>query len=309
MDLTTILTSIGFSVGGAWWLARALVNHKLSKDLESYKSEWKRELEIEKLNMEGKVRERIETILADRAADREYELEARKRLYQLIGPPKFQLLTACRDASRRIQEHGQRTEYSTDLEGYYGRSTLYRILRPLALSEIIEHHVAFADFAVDSAAIDLLIFKRSAFRAFTGGAVIAKHPDEDWHYQSQHVFYDTLSQAAQFLVSEWEDVGKQVVSFDQFNAKMESDLDNPGIKSFAYILHDFKIKSKPIFWQRLVAYAHICREHIRKHGVDLRFDCQPLPISSLLLKTEDKFVIDNLDKCQKAIMNAPLEKL
>jgi len=134
MDIPTILTSFGISAAGAWALARALVNHRLSKDLERYKSEWQRELEAEKVTLSGKVRQQVETTLADRTADREYELEARKRLYQVIGPPKFQLLIACRDASRRIEEHAQRIEYSTRLEGYYGRSTLYRLVRPLAIS-------------------------------------------------------------------------------------------------------------------------------------------------------------------------------
>ena len=183
MDIPTIVTSVvsslGVSAAGAWWLSKALVSHRLAKDLEDYKSEWKRELEQEKLEIAGAIKERVDTVLADRAADREYELEAKKRLYQLIGPLKFQLLLACRDAAHRVEGHGLRVAYDTSIKGYYGINTIHRILRPVAIAELIEQQVAFADFAVDESAIKLLCFKKSVTQAITGGAVICDHPNVD----------------------------------------------------------------------------------------------------------------------------------
>ena len=75
MDIPTIVTSVlssaGITAAGAWWLGKAFVSHQLAKDMEDYKSEWKRELEQEKLELAGKVKKQVETVLGDRAADRE----------------------------------------------------------------------------------------------------------------------------------------------------------------------------------------------------------------------------------------------
>ncbi len=112
-------------------MSKALVSHRLFKDLEDYKAELKHELGKKKLEISSEVKQRVDTALADRAADREYMLEARKRLYQLIGLLKFQLLLACRDAPYRVNSHGLKASYDMSIEGYYGINTIHRILRPL----------------------------------------------------------------------------------------------------------------------------------------------------------------------------------
>ena len=152
-------------------------------------------------NSRGQVKERVDTVLAERAADREYAFEAKKRLYQLIGPLKFQLLLACRDAAHRVEGHGLKAAYDMSVKGYYGINTIHRILRPIAIAELIEQQVAFADFAVAESAIKLLCFKKSVTQAITGGTVICDHPNVDWNRQSEHLFYATLTEAAHALMS------------------------------------------------------------------------------------------------------------
>ena len=197
MDISTVVTSLisslGVSITGAWWLSKTLVSHRLAKTLETYKSELQRQHEAEKLEIEGQIKERVEGLLGDRSAEREYTLEAKKRLYHFIGPLKFQLLIACSDAARRIESHGLVSEYNLSVDGYYGTNTIYRILRPLAVSELIEQQIAYADFSVDDSAIGLLRFKHSANWALTGGNVVGRHPNVDWNRQTEHLFFDTLS--------------------------------------------------------------------------------------------------------------------
>jgi hypothetical protein len=47
------------------------------------------------------------------------------------------------------------------MDQYYGKNTLYRMLRPIAISELIERQIAYADFAVDPSAVKVLRFRRT----------------------------------------------------------------------------------------------------------------------------------------------------
>lgn len=105
---TAVSTGI-ISVPLAAYLGKLWIEHQLKKG----ETVW-----------EAKIQEGIETFLADRAAERQYAWDARKRLYEAIGPLRFQLLLACRDLSGRIEVHGVREWYDTSVSTYYGQSTL-----------------------------------------------------------------------------------------------------------------------------------------------------------------------------------------
>ena len=76
--------------------------------------------------------------LAKRQALLDYEYNARKRLYEVIGPLRFQLLIACRDVVRRVAGHTRSRRWNMNPADYYGNNTLYRLLRPLAICTLIE---------------------------------------------------------------------------------------------------------------------------------------------------------------------------
>lgn len=59
------------------------------------------ELDKETLERSATVRREVESYLGEQSAHREYVLEAKKQLYHSIGPLRFQLLLACRDAAHR----------------------------------------------------------------------------------------------------------------------------------------------------------------------------------------------------------------
>lgn len=107
MDIATLIaaltSSLGVSAATATWLTRTLIGHRLKKDFESFKSDLDRERAKEKASVEGTVRQQVETVLGELAAQRQYILDARKRLYTAIGPLRFQLLMACRDLAGRVQ--------------------------------------------------------------------------------------------------------------------------------------------------------------------------------------------------------------
>jgi hypothetical protein len=99
--LTTVTSSLGISMAGAYWLAKTLIQHRLTQELEIRKSALTRELEDhksiltealeqkkaelqgelarDKALVEGEVKREIELQLGDRAVQRQYEFEARNR--------------------------------------------------------------------------------------------------------------------------------------------------------------------------------------------------------------------------------------
>src|SRR5262249_41750353 len=132
-----------------------------------------RGLAMAKAEVEATLRKGVEEYLGDKAAERQYRLDARKRLYAAIGPLRFQLIVACDDFATRIARIGSgRQPYATSLQGYFGRSTTFRLLRILAVAELIERQIAHADFSVDPSTADLLRFKHEVFRCLSSSTII-----------------------------------------------------------------------------------------------------------------------------------------
>jgi hypothetical protein len=298
MDVTTLITaatsSLGISAATAAWLSRKLVSHRLDKDLETFKSELEKERTRDQATLEARIHEQVETSLGDLAAQREYSLEARKRLYTAIGPLRFQLLVACRDLGGRISSHGLGRVYDLEIEGYYGRTTLFRILRPLCLSELIERQVAYADFAVDSGAVDLLRFKKAAFAALCGGSLVEGHPGVDWHRETQHVFFDHIAQSANALVVEEASGHERALRSHEFDTWLHTRKNRQALSPFPELLGNMTPVAKPLLWTRLVAYGNLCNEFVNKTGNAIGFEVRTYPIAELLSATHDPTISDNL---------------
>jgi hypothetical protein len=103
INLPTFFSAIGVSVATAAWLARTLVNHLLSKELEQNKHDLDLKLSEFKANHEATIRKDVEVFLKENEALIRYQSEAKARLYHAIGPLKFQLLLAARDFKVRIR--------------------------------------------------------------------------------------------------------------------------------------------------------------------------------------------------------------
>ncbi|MFY9513098.1 MAG: hypothetical protein WAQ05_19205 [Rubrivivax sp.] len=281
MDWQTVLlattSSLGVSLAGAWWLSQTLVQHRLSRAMEAYKAELKQDADL---------------ALGERAAQRQYEYDARKRLYTAIGPLRFQLLLACREWAGRVQAHGSREQtYRMSLAGYYGRSTLYRLLRPLALAELIEREIAYFDFTVDAAAMDCLRFKKAATRMLSGDEVLGDHPGIDWSRQAQHAYTDSLAACAAALIVA-DSRGERVMRFHEFQALMDDPARVQTLDPFPALLGDFELRSKPLLWARLVGYGHACQRFVDGAGQPLGFETQAFPTERLLQASGDATLLE-----------------
>ena len=302
MDLATILTaiasSLGLSVTAAVWLSQSLIKHRLDKDMAVFKADVDADHKARQAALDGDIKQRVDTVLGERAAERQYTFEARKRLYSAIGPLRFQLLLACRDLAGRIASRGTagREDYSTSIDGYYGRSTLYRILRPLCLAELIERQIAFADFSVDPGAVDLLRFKKSASQAFSGDLLVAGHPRVNWDGQVEHVFADNLTKCASALILSAPPAEPRTRRFNEFESFLADPASRAQIDPFPRLLATMTPATTPLLWLRLAAYGALCNDMVNKTGTDIGFERQDYPLRDLLAATGDATICGNLDQ-------------
>jgi hypothetical protein len=313
MDISTILTSLVssgiVSLGVARWLATRIVDHRFSKDLKAYQGEqdkklaaWKAELDTQlaktKAEVEATFRKEVEEYLGDKAAERQYRLEARKRLYSAVGPLRFQLISSCVEFANRVNSIGQgRQTYATSLKGYFGRSTVFRLLKLIAISELIERQMAHADFSVDPTMVVLLRFKQMAFRCLSSGSVSLNHPRANWDKQVEHVFYDTLSMvAAAMIVSDGTGKSDRVMRFDEFNAFALNPEMCVKINPIPQLMENFTIANKPILWIRLVALGQLCSEFAMQEGTIVGLTPEPYNGEEYLRSSGDEFVITNYER-------------
>lgn len=225
--------------------------------------------------------------LLDRKAKVDYEFTARKRLNEAIGPLRMQLLFAARDVVGRVQWHADR-RWNMDPTAHFARSFIYRLLRPLALAQLIERQMSVADFSVDPDAIALLRFNRSAERMLSGDDVIGDHPGADWATQSQHLFRDNLRVAAARLIIEGDE--PTVVDYSRFQEEVPDPESDPALRDLAAIFGrcEENLTENPLFWLRVVAYAHTCNRLLAEQGASVGFETVPLDTPGMLAAADDE---------------------
>jgi hypothetical protein len=284
----TVLSSFGISLTGVWWFSQQLITQRLTRQKDLWQAE---------------IRKEVEVYLGEKSSEREYNLQAKKRLYTAIGPLRFQLLLACRDVATRIYNYSlDHRSFGFRMDGYYGQSTLYRLLRPVAITELIERQIAYADFSVDPSGIDLLKFRKAAFMSFTDSDILIKHPMADWSRQKEHLFSGTLSTLAnKILVSDANVMIKdRPMHFHEFQAQAQEEAWMKQLAPLTEILQDFRISRKPIFWLRLVCFGHSCNEYIGQSGGSVGIAKLPYDITSMLSRSEDGYILSHLDAYKEA---------
>jgi hypothetical protein len=317
MDVGTIITALCssglFSLGAARWLTTHFIDQRLAKDLKSYqatldaklvdaKGEVDLQLTTVKAELEASLRRSVDEYLGDRAAERQYRFDAQKRLYAAIGPLRFQLVVACAEFVGRVIRIGSgKQPYSTSLKGYFGRSTAFRLLRLVAITELIERQIAYADFSVDPSTSELLSFKKTVYRCLSSSTVSLDHPKANWDHQVEHVFWDELSMiAAAMIIDDRAGISARVMRFDEFTDTVTSDITCDkmlaAIKPIPRFLEDFTIASKPILWVRFVTLAQLCNSLVERDGSALGIVAEPYDGAGILRASTDPFVKENYDR-------------
>lgn len=225
--------------------------------------------------------------LASRQARIGYEYAARKRLYEALGPLRFQLLVACRDVVRRVSGHTRKRRWNLAPDQYYGSSTIYRLLRPLAICVLIEKQMNAADFSVDPDSIKLLQFEVGAYRILTNRDPLEYHDSLDWARETQHVFRDNLRLAAGRLIRDGE-----VMDFAEFRAAYPDPHTDDALASVARIfdMAGDSLRNNPVFWVRVVGYAYACQHFIAANDTTGSFTNRPVDVPALLADLDDPHI-------------------
>jgi hypothetical protein len=184
-----------------------------------------------------------QNFLLARKAQLDYELDAKKRLYEAVGPLRLQLLLAAR--------------------------CVYRLLAPLAVGQLIEKQMSIVDFTVDSDAISLLTFITAAERMLTGNDVVLDHPEVDWSSQSQHIFRDNLRAAAYKLIISEPGEPNRLMSFAEFHSTYDL-LETEALRDLGMIFKncEHSLAENTIFWVRVTGYAYACAELLKSRMRD-----------------------------------------
>ena len=227
--------------------------------------------------------------LAKRQALLDYEYNAKKRLYEVIGPLRFQLLIACRDVVRRVSGHSRSQIWDMNPAGYYGSNTLYRILRPLAICTLIERKMNAADFSVDPKTVALLQFEVGAYRMLANKDPLPYYDKIDWATQSQHVFRDNLRRASTALIREYPESGLGVMDYSEFLDRFPDPAAEPRLVPLAAILQRSgdSMANNAAFWTRLVGYAYLCQSFIDSYGSEMGFTDRTLDVPALVALAKD----------------------
>lgn len=268
---------------------KELEDHKnnLGKDLEEYKGRVEKELEEH--------RSALETARADRHAKRDYEYDARKRLYEECEPLLFQLMELAEVAYSRIKGLA-RTARDGDLRpdgngwlsgpGYYLSSTAYRLLAVPAVFRILQRRVTLIDLSLDrrvrlgyglmklvseTLTDDYGLARESPEIEYDPDAeyVERKGRPEDPRYVRQGVFVGILERALDAIIHDADGASPRLLTFGEFEdyVRDENSKQFKALKPLLKILRGFHPASKPVLWRILIAQCHIYQGILclRKH--------------------------------------------
>jgi hypothetical protein len=221
---------------------------------------------------------------SSRDARRDYEYEARKRLYDQCDPLLFQFFELAEDAGRRVKSLARscrdgnlRPDGSGWLEkqGYYFQSTAYHLLAPIAAIRILQRRLTAVDLALDPRLDIEYRLLRLLSRSFTEDHALARQvPELEYDpdaadegtadrevllvrrpavYVRQGIYRGVLEQVAESLIMRDHD-GDRLLSFGEFveeRGREGSRLHRAG-SLLRDLLIGFHPTTRPVLWRILV---------------------------------------------------------
>jgi hypothetical protein len=239
-------------------------------------------LESLKADLSAKNQEEIELLRArlgeqekERNARRDYEYDARKRLYAECEPLLFQLAELAEHAYYRIYSLA-RTARLGDLprwlngDGYYLRSTMHKLISPLVVFRLIQQRLTFVDLTLDLHIASQYRLLKLLYLTFTDAFDLANiaprieyRPDvDDWQakrqqneakYWRQGLYLGSLDNSIDGLVVRTPDEKLRLKTYGEFESDFgdkQSDT-HKRFQTLADVLHGFHPQTRPVFWRML----------------------------------------------------------
>jgi len=275
-DIKILVAVLGAFISLIIAVINYLATQKTQAEVEAQKAGFAKELET----MKGEIAQKK----SEGDARRDYEYEARKRLYQECEPLLFQLYELSENALHRIYglartaRIGKLESKSSWLagQGYYMASTIYNLLAPAAVYKLIQRRLTFVDLTVEPRVRSHYILAKLISWSFTDAFEFARcEPKQDYdpdvsgwiklrknnpeQYWRQGVPVGRLDVAAEGLIIREAAGSLRLRSFGEFETEYY-DQNSPIGAGFSILtdmfLH-FHPKARPVLWRMLVSQAHI----------------------------------------------------
>jgi hypothetical protein len=263
-------------------LVVAVATAVAQRRLQSAKSE--QDAKLEKLKNE------LSDMSAERTARRSYEYDARKRLYTVTEPILFQLFERAEDLRAsiigiaRTARRGGLDLNSNWLsyDGYYLRSTIHRLLAPVALFHLLQDGLTQVDLGLDPNIRTQYSISKYLAWALSDHYEFAKYEPEIPYdpdasglgpgagVPPQGLNSGIIDTAGESLILRLSSGPVRVMRFGEFNeayAAQNSKL-YAACAPVAQLLFNFHPRTHPVLWRILIAQAHLCAAciTIREHA-------------------------------------------
>jgi hypothetical protein len=295
------------------------------------------ELEKAKADLSARNQEEMELLRAklsergkERDARRDYEYEAHKRLYTQCSPLLFQLAD--------LAEHGYHRVYSLarsarlgmlprwlEGDGYYFRSTLYRLLAPLVIFRLIQQRLTLVDLTLDAYMANQYRLLKLLYLTFTDpfdfAAIEPKieyRPDvDDWKikreadertYWRQGLYLGSLDNAIDALLVARSDRGLLWKTYGEFELEYkdrDSDI-HKRLDTFADVLHGFHPRNRPVLWRMLLAQTLIYKQIIESQSAAAVGDGSEITLVSVSLSLPSRGLDWRSDEGEASVEEAVL---
>lgn len=215
-------------------------------------------------------------------ARREYEYEARKRLYAQCEPLLFQLCEAAELAYRRFLNMANAAisgnlgdEVNWLRSGYYLYSTMYRMLAPAAILSLMQQRLTFVDLRLDARTDRQYRIAKQYYDLLTADFDMA-HAEpkilytpnvKDWanlretmpsRYWRQAAVRGRLDRAVSaMLVNDKGGEVQRLMSFGEFEeaARLDGSQTALYFENIRDLFFEFNPEKRPIFWRVLCGLA------------------------------------------------------
>lgn len=271
VPIIVALISAAISVFGVLWSRRN--QSRLQREQADLAAKNQRDIELLKsqLGEQGK----------ERDARRDYEYDARKRLYAQVEPIRFNLFEALEEAHNRVKSLA-RTARSGKLgtgnnswvagPGYYLRSTIYKLLLPVVHFRLLQRRMTFVDFSLDrDIALQYMLLKLYV-RSFTDDFLLAElspilryEPNaegaeklvrkEPAVFSRQALVLGDLECIADLLTVK-EDGETRALQFGEFESLLAQDEQDDNVQEVLNLFTFFSPDLKPVLARLLIIQAY-----------------------------------------------------
>ena len=223
---------------------------------------------------------------AERNAQRDYRYDAIKRLYTDLQPLLFQLCELCESSylhtrglarTARNGNLGSGEDSWLRTDEYYRLSTVYRLLVPVAIIQLMHRRLTFVDLSVDDEVRTQYRFARALSGTWNSGFDIAgKAPALEYRphdpdaaeraheqpavYCLQHLYAGQIDQLVGRLLTEDSDGRVRYRTYGEFEEDYRAnDRTRALVAPAEALLRTFHPRTHPVLWRMLVVQAHLHR--------------------------------------------------